>query len=129
MRHNFDMILGIWILGLASTPALATGIEGNYITGQWGSPILIGCGTDPAHPASPSCLNNTTTAVYSISNAATSGGASQTSTINSGAGTGGVTTGFQSTITFTGGIIPFDHETVPFVIGSISYMNGTSLHI
>jgi hypothetical protein len=124
MRHHLGVILAIWILGLASTPALATGIEGNYITGQWGSPIFIGCGTDPAHPSSPVCLNNTTSAVYSISNAVTNGG---TSTINSGAGTGGVTTGFQSTVTFTGGIIPVDHETVPFVIGSISFTNGTSL--
>ncbi len=101
-------------------PAGATGISGDYIVGQWGSPVFSGCNVDGVNRSKFTCQDDSSTAIYSITNASTTSGPLAASTVSEGANPG------ESVVTFTGGTIPATHGSVPFAIGGISYSNGTS---
>lgn len=115
------------LLAIAPQHLGASGISGNYIVGQWGSPIFDGCLVDAVDRSSLTCANTSASAVYSISNASTTGGPLAASTIMEGANATPVPgVPPADSLTFTGGTIPATHESIPFVIGSISFTNGTS---
>src|SRR5450755_2829593 len=73
------------LLVIAPQRLNASGISGNYIVGQWGSPIFDGGLVDAVDRSALSCANTTASAIYSISNAATTGGPLAASTITEGA--------------------------------------------
>ena len=105
------------IIPAAMAPAKASGIDALKIVGVWSDPILAGYGIDGATRAL-TYKDHSSDAVYSIYNAPLTGGSS---TIRFGkAVSGGVT----NKLSFTGGIIPSNHDSEPFDLGSISYRNG-----
>jgi hypothetical protein len=125
MKHCIALAFAACTLGLAGTQASAS-VIGDYITGEFVDPILMGCIEDAATLA-PTCMDDTSTAVYSINNATPSGGPLKTSSIMWGDYPGGPAGNIPfSTIAFTGGFIPPTGGVLPFSIGAISYTNGTS---
>ncbi len=126
LRYLFYSTLTIFAVALIPSAATASGISGNYIVGQFSNLIFNGCFAD-AVTLAPLCSDNTATAVYSVKNASLNGGPLAMSELASGTSSSpppGVSP--ASTITFTGGSIPATHASVPFVIGGLSYTNGTS---
>ena len=130
------------VLGSAVMAAMLTGapqVHADTIYGVWSNPILTGDTTDAVDTMALTHLDNTTSAVVSISNNAGS------STINWGTWSqNGITNPpgqsdaagcafllsnnglpCQSTVTFTGATVPADPKQ-PFKVGSFTYANGTS---
>lgn len=122
-------LLALWAFTGGQPAALAGSITGNFIVGQWSNPIFRGCTADAVNRSALSCSDNTTSAVYSIANATTTGGPLAKSVLTEGANLSpqpGDPPISSSVVTFIGGTIPASRETVPFVIGSIAFTNGTS---
>jgi hypothetical protein len=120
---RFVAFVAIALLSCSALPARADDYTFWRIYGLWSDPIFSGCIRDPI-TGQQTCLDNTTSARYSIENRTLFGFQSN---IFSGICTSacGVTYG-TSSIRFSGGVIPPNRETTPFVLGGISFVNGTS---
>jgi hypothetical protein len=123
------------LLLAATILAIPGAAYADTIEAIWSNPVLVGTTVDPTTGILTG-LNNTASAVVSISNAASG------STINWGTySTTGITnppgvpdaagcasiapTPCQSTVTFTGATLPAN-TSVPFTVGTFTYTNGTS---
>jgi hypothetical protein len=117
-------------LACVASPAAASvtvggSVEGDTIFAQWQDPVFIGEILDAATglPFFAKVQDWSATAVYDLGSA----GPAQTTTLTWGDLPGGTPPVFSS-LTFTGGVIPFSptKNVDPFSLGSISYTNGTS---
>jgi hypothetical protein len=113
-----SLFLGAAVFSLAPH-AIATKVPANNIVVTFSNPVLSG--SIPNYPAAgqTSVLNNTGTAVYSISNGAS------VSSLSWGTFSSGETSQEFSELTFTGSPIPGDPSN-QFQLGTLTYTNGTS---
>jgi hypothetical protein len=124
-----------FLAGIAQAGTIGPVNQGDTIEATWSNPTLSGTVIDPVTNALTG-YNNSSSAVFGISNAASS------STINWGTySTTGITnppgvpdaagcasiapTPCQSTVTFIGATLPAN-TSVPFTVGTFTYTNGTS---
>ena len=107
------------LVTLGSVSAYATGVSSNNIVMTFSDPVLAGDIANYPGAGQTTYFDDTSTAVYTISNGTGS------SSLSWGSYPGTPTFQTYSEITFTGSAIP-GVVTSPFQLGTIVYTNGTS---